>query len=197
MFDRLTERLSGAVAALSGRGRLTEDNITDALRQVRLALIEADVAVPVVKSFIDAVKARAIGTEVQKSLTPGQVFIKVLHEELVRVMGEPGAGLNLNFRHAVDVDQLVDQIVAGLAFALATAATTAFPGFTCHCQIPLEGQAALAGSLRQSLHPTVVDVGATIKHNFLNTGGERTLGHQLANRRRSVGVGTGLERLAQ
>jgi signal recognition particle subunit SRP54 len=95
MFDRLTERLSGAVAALTGRGRLTEDNIADALRQVRLALIEADVAVPVVKAFIDAVKGRALGAEVQQSLTPGQVFIKILHDELVAVMGEPGQGLNL------------------------------------------------------------------------------------------------------
>ena len=95
MFDRLTERLSAAVAALTGRGRLTEDNIADALRQVRMALIEADVAVPVVKAFIDAVKARALGAEVQQSLTPGQVFIKILHDELVRVMGEPGTGLNL------------------------------------------------------------------------------------------------------
>lgn len=95
MFDRLTERLSGAVAALTGRGRLTEDNIADALRQVRMALIEADVAVPVVKAFIDAVKGRALGHEVQSSLTPGQVFIKVLHDELVRVMGEPARGLNL------------------------------------------------------------------------------------------------------
>jgi signal recognition particle subunit SRP54 len=95
MFDRLTERLSGAVAALTGRGRLTEDNIADALRQVRLALIEADVAVPVVKSFVEAVKVRALGAEVQQSLTPGQVFIKILHDELVTVMGEPGQGLNL------------------------------------------------------------------------------------------------------
>ena len=95
MFDRLTERLSAAVAALTGRGRLTEDNIGDALRQVRMALIEADVAVAVVKAFIDAVKQRALGAEVQQSLTPGQVFIKILHAELVAVMGEPGAGLNL------------------------------------------------------------------------------------------------------
>src|SRR3974390_1382410 len=93
MFDRLTERLSAAAAALTRRGRLTEDNIADALRQVRLALIEADVAVPVVKSFVDAVKARALGAEVQQSLTPGQVFIKVLQEERVRVGGAPGRGL--------------------------------------------------------------------------------------------------------
>ena len=64
MFDRLTERLSGALNALTGRGRLTEENIADALRQVRMALIEADVAVPVVKAFIDAVKPRALGAEV-------------------------------------------------------------------------------------------------------------------------------------
>jgi signal recognition particle subunit SRP54 len=103
MFDRLTERLSSAVAALTGRGRLTEDNIADALRQVRMALIEADVAVPVVKSFIDSVKVRALGAEVQQSLTPGQVFIKILHDELVRTMGEPGAGLNLRAQPPVVV----------------------------------------------------------------------------------------------
>jgi signal recognition particle subunit SRP54 len=95
MFDKLTERLAGAVDALRGRGRLTDDNIADTLRQVRMALIEADVAVPVVKTFVDAVRARAIGAEVQKSLTPGQVFIKVLHDELVAVMGAPGQGLGL------------------------------------------------------------------------------------------------------
>lgn len=103
MFDKLTERLSGAVAALTGRGRLTEDNIQDALRQVRMALIEADVAVPVVKGFIDAVKGRALGAEVQQSLTPGQVFIKILYDELVRTIGEPGAALNLRFQPPVVV----------------------------------------------------------------------------------------------
>lgn len=95
MFDKLTERLSLAVEALRGRGRLTEENISDTLRQVRMALLEADVAVPVVKSFVDAVKVRAVGAEVEKSLTPGQVFIKILHDELVKVMGEPARGLNL------------------------------------------------------------------------------------------------------
>jgi signal recognition particle subunit SRP54 len=95
MFDKLTERLAGAVEALRGRGRLTEDNVADTLRRVRMALIEADVAVPVVKAFVDAVKVRALGAEVQKSLTPGQVFIKILHDELVAVMGEPGQGLGL------------------------------------------------------------------------------------------------------
>jgi signal recognition particle subunit SRP54 len=96
MLDNLSGRLGQAVDALRGRGRLTEDNIADTLRQVRMALLEADVAVPVVKSFTDAARARAVGSEVMKSLTPGQAFIGVIHEELTRVMGEPGRGLNLN-----------------------------------------------------------------------------------------------------
>jgi signal recognition particle subunit SRP54 len=101
MFDQLTERLSTAVKALSGRGRLSEDNIADTVRQVRLALLEADVALPVVKSFTDAVRARALGIEVTKSLTPGQAFIKVVHEELTRLMGEPSTGLNLRAQRPV------------------------------------------------------------------------------------------------
>lgn len=103
MFDKLTERLSGAIDSLRGRGRLTEDNIADTLRQVRMALLEADVALPVVKAFIDAVKPRALGAEVQKSLTPGQVFVKILHEELVRVMGPEGGRLELRAQAPVVV----------------------------------------------------------------------------------------------
>ena len=103
MFQTLTQRLAGAVDALRGRGRLTEENVADTLRTVRTALLEADVALSVVKSFIDAVKLRALGEEVEKSLTPGQVFIKILHEELVRTMGEPGAGLNLRAQPPVVV----------------------------------------------------------------------------------------------
>lgn len=103
MFDRLTSGLSSALKALSGRGYLSEDNIADTVRQVRLALLDADVALPVVKRFTDAIKARAIGTEVTKSLSPGQAFIKVVHEELVRLMGEPSAGLNLRAQRPVTV----------------------------------------------------------------------------------------------
>ncbi len=95
MFETLSNRLGQAVDSLRGRGRLTEENIADTLRQVRMALLEADVALPVVKSFTDAARARAVGTGVLKSLTPGQAFIGVIHEELTRVMGEPGRGLNL------------------------------------------------------------------------------------------------------
>jgi signal recognition particle subunit SRP54 len=95
LFDKLSTRLAAVVEGLRGRGRLTEENIGDTLRQVRMALLEADVALPVVKEFIDAVKARAIGTEVHNSLTPGQALVRVIHEELVRVMGEGVRPLNL------------------------------------------------------------------------------------------------------
>jgi len=82
MFDRLTSGFSTALNALTGRGHLTDENIADTVRQVRLALLDADVALPVVKNFTDAIKARAVGVEIAKSLTPGQAFIKVVHEEL-------------------------------------------------------------------------------------------------------------------
>jgi signal recognition particle subunit SRP54 len=95
VFDKLSSRLASVVEGLRGRGRLTEENITDTLRQVRMALLEADVALPVVKQFIDAVKARALGLEIHKSLTPGQALVRVIHEELVRVMGEGVRPLNL------------------------------------------------------------------------------------------------------
>ncbi|MBT8132750.1 MAG: signal recognition particle protein, partial [Gammaproteobacteria bacterium] len=95
MFDSLSERLTTAVNSLRGRGRLTEDNIRDTMRQLRMALLEADVALPVVREFIAEVSERAVGVEVLKSLTPGQAFIRVVHDELVKVMGEPAQGLDL------------------------------------------------------------------------------------------------------
>jgi signal recognition particle subunit SRP54 len=96
MFDQLTGRLSAAVATLRGRGRLTEDNIAATLREVRIALLEADVALPVVKRFIDAVKGRALGAEVSASLSPGQTLVAILHRELVTLLGGESAGLTLN-----------------------------------------------------------------------------------------------------
>jgi signal recognition particle subunit SRP54 len=98
MFAKLTERLGKAVDSLRGRGRLTEDNIAESLREVRMALLEADVALPVVKRFIDAVKAKAVGTEVVGSLTPGQALIGVIHDELVSLMG--GSATAFDLRHA-------------------------------------------------------------------------------------------------
>jgi signal recognition particle subunit SRP54 len=91
MFDQLTTRLSRTIEDLRGRGRITEDNVADALREVRIALLEADVALPVVKSFIDSVKAKALGTEVLSSLTPGQAFIGIVHAQLVQLMGGAGS----------------------------------------------------------------------------------------------------------
>lgn len=95
MFQNLTDRLSQTLKNISGKGRLTEDNIKDTLREVRMALLEADVALPVVKDFIANVKTRALGTEVSKSLQPGQMFIKIVQSELEQAMGDGNQGLNL------------------------------------------------------------------------------------------------------
>jgi signal recognition particle subunit SRP54 len=95
MFENLTERLGKTLKELSGKGRLTEDNIKDTLREVRMALLEADVALPVVREFVAQVKERAVGAEVTKSLQPGQVFIKIVQSELESVMGEANESLNL------------------------------------------------------------------------------------------------------
>ena len=95
MFENLSERLGQSLKNISGRGRLTEDNIKDTLREVRMALLEADVALPVVKEFVAQVKERAVGTEVTKSLKPGQVFIKIVQSELEAVMGQANEKLNL------------------------------------------------------------------------------------------------------
>jgi len=96
MFDKLTERLNRAVQLMRGRGRVTEENVAETLREVRVALLEADVALPVVKAFIDRVKERALGAEVASSLTPGQALIGILHRELVTLLGEAQAGFALN-----------------------------------------------------------------------------------------------------
>ncbi len=96
MFENLTDRLGRALKNLRGQGRLTEDNIKDALREVRMALLEADVALPVVREFVEHVRARAVGQEVSGSLTPGQALIKIVRDELVAIMGAESAGLELN-----------------------------------------------------------------------------------------------------
>ena len=95
MLDNLTQRLARVMKTLRGEARLTEDNIADALREVRLALLEADVALPAVKSFIAAVREKAVGEEVIGSLSPGQALIGVVHRELTALMGEAHDGLNL------------------------------------------------------------------------------------------------------
>jgi len=95
MFDGLSERLGKTVRNLRGVGRLSEDNIKDTLREVRMALLEADVALPVVKVFVEHVRERAVGEEVMKSLTPGQAFVKIVNDELVHLMGEANDSLDL------------------------------------------------------------------------------------------------------
>lgn len=96
MFETLTERLSTTFRDITGRGTITEDNIKDTLREVRQALLEADVALPVVKEFTDRVRDRAVGSEVMKSLSPGQAFIKIVNDELVSTMGAANEELALN-----------------------------------------------------------------------------------------------------
>ena len=95
MFENLTDRLSKTLKTISGKGRLTEDNIKGTLREVRMALLEADVALPVVRDFIKAVKKRAVGREVTKTLNPGQAFLKIVQSELESAMGEVNESLNL------------------------------------------------------------------------------------------------------
>jgi signal recognition particle subunit SRP54 len=110
MFENLSGRLSDAARNLSGRGRLTEANIKDTLRQVRLALLEADVALPVVKTFIDRIRERALGEEVGKSLTPGQALIKIINAELVRILGSESVPLNFKTQPPVVI------MLAGLPY---------------------------------------------------------------------------------
>jgi signal recognition particle subunit SRP54 len=95
MLDNLTQRLSGVIKNLRGQARLTENNIQDALREVRLALLEADVALPVVKEFTAQVKQTALGQEVIGNLNPGQALIGVVHRELTKLMGDANVGINL------------------------------------------------------------------------------------------------------
>jgi signal recognition particle subunit SRP54 len=96
MFDNLTQRLGKVLTNLRGQGRLTDDNIKETMREVRMALLEADVALPVVKEFIEQVRLKASGEEVMKSLTPGQTLIKIVNDELVQVMGEANESLDLS-----------------------------------------------------------------------------------------------------
>lgn len=95
MFDNLSDRLGHSLRNVAGTGRLTEDNIKDTLREVRMALLEADVALPVVKDFVERIREQALGQEVMKALSPGQAFVKIVHDELVRTMGEANESLQL------------------------------------------------------------------------------------------------------
>jgi len=101
MFESLSNRLSQTLKSITGQARLTEDNIKDTLREVRRALLEADVALPVVKDFVDRVRERAVGQEVSKSLSPGQQFVKIVQQELEAIMGQANEALTLRGSPAV------------------------------------------------------------------------------------------------
>ena len=95
MFESLSDRLSQSLKQITGKARLTDDNIADALRDVRMALLEADVALPVVKDFVEQVRSKALGQAVTSALNPGEAFIKIVHDELVHIMGDANDALNL------------------------------------------------------------------------------------------------------
>src|SRR3970040_673865 len=125
MFDNLSGRLQVTLKRLRGGGRLTGDNIRDALREVRTALLEADVALPVVKDFIERVRVKAVGREVASSLSPGQVLIKVVYDELVALMGSANEKLNLAARPPAVI------LVAGLQGSGKTTTVAKLARFLC------------------------------------------------------------------
>ncbi len=103
MFDALQERLGIVFDRLKGRGALKESDVAEALREVRVALLEADVALPVVKDFIEQVQKKAVGEEVLRSVTPGQMVIKIVHDHLVEMLGAEATPLNLRATPPVSV----------------------------------------------------------------------------------------------
>ncbi|MEO1280692.1 MAG: signal recognition particle receptor subunit alpha, partial [Pseudomonadota bacterium] len=96
MFQSLSDRLSGVFEKLTKRGALSDSDVTEAMREVRRALLEADVALDVVRSFTDKVKAKAVGQEVVKSVTPGQMVVKIVHDELIAMLGSDAETIDLN-----------------------------------------------------------------------------------------------------
>lgn len=123
MFENLSDRLGQTLKNISGQGKLTEENITSALRDVRMALLEADVALPVVRGFINQVKERALGKDVLQSVNPGQQFVKEVHDQLVSVMGETNDSLNLRAQPPVVI------LMAGLQGAGKTTTTAKLAHF--------------------------------------------------------------------
>ena len=99
MFESLSERLNGVFKIFGGRGKLTEDNIQEGLREVRLALLEADVNFKVVKDFVEQVKDKCVGQEVLKGINPGQQVVKIVHDQLVELLGGETTGLDLRPEH--------------------------------------------------------------------------------------------------
>ena len=96
MFENLSDRLQNAIHKIKGYGKITEDNISEVMREVRLALLEADVNYKVVKEFTNNVKEKALGEEVQRSINPGDLFVKIVNDELIELLGGESSPLNLN-----------------------------------------------------------------------------------------------------
>ena len=96
MFDALTEKLGGVFDSLTGRGALSEKDVDVALREIRVALLEADVALPVAKKFVDSVRQEAVGEAVLRSVKPGQQVVKIVHDALVEMLGGAGNAVGLN-----------------------------------------------------------------------------------------------------
>jgi signal recognition particle subunit SRP54 len=137
MFENLSSRLKSVADRVRGKGRLTDDNISDAVRDVRRALIEADVALPVVREVVERVRGRAVGAEISRSLSPGQAFIKILHDELTASLGADLAELNLRHQRPVVI------LLAGLQGAGKTTTAAKLAG---HLQ-DRSGQKVLLASL--------------------------------------------------
>lgn len=123
MFDNLTERLSLIMQKLAGKSRLTEDGIRETLREVRIALLDADVALPVVQQFVSEVGEKAVGQEILQSLTPGQAMVKLVHEDLVRILGSENQALDLKAKPPVVV------LMAGLQGSGKTTSTAKLANF--------------------------------------------------------------------
>ncbi|MEM8744715.1 MAG: signal recognition particle receptor subunit alpha, partial [Pseudomonadota bacterium] len=103
MFETLTDRLSGIFDKLTGRGALSEEDVGAAMREVRRALLEADVALDVVRGFIETVQEKAVGQEVLKSVTPGQQVVKIVHDELVAMLGDEAVGIDLKAKAPIPI----------------------------------------------------------------------------------------------
>jgi signal recognition particle subunit SRP54 len=165
MFNNLSERLNKVIKNLTGQGRLTEANIKDTLRDIRVALLEADVALPVAKAFIDDIESKALGADVMQSLTPGQVLIKLVHDELTAVMGQANEELNLRATPPAVI------LMAGLQGSGKTTTTAKLARWLIHTQkksvlvasadiyrpAAIEQLQTLAATVGAEFHPSATD----------------------------------------
>ena len=169
MFESLTTRLNGVLDRLKRRGALSEDDVVEAMREIRIALLEADVALPVVKDLVARVRERAVGQEVIKSITPGQMVVKIVHDELVAILGADGSELSLGAPPAV-------VLMAGLQGSGKTT-TSAKLARRLRLQGAQEGAAGLARHAAPGGPDAARGAGAPVR------------GREPADRRRPAGAG--------